>query len=160
MARKLKLTFTPGFVFVIHYFIRSIYQKIENTYFNRLNPDYFGSVLPTYIFLRPLLSKREKDLKNIMYIAVLLLLLRTLFSDKKSVAQIAKDAGESRLRVTQDKDEIPIHSKPVFKFSYEALIIKAQLFNRHFYSQNRICIQKYNFGPKNDGEKWSRKIYF
>ena len=78
---------------------------------------------------------------------------RTLFSDKKSVAQIAKDAGESRLRVTQDKDEIPIHSKPVFKFSFEALINKALLFNRRFYSQNGICIQKYNFWPKNDGEK-------
>ena len=29
-----------------------------------------------------------------------------------------------------------------------------------FYPQNGICIQKYNFWPKNDGEKWSRKIYF
>ena len=23
-----------------------------------------------------------------------------------------------------------------------------------------MCIQKYNFWPKNYGEKWSRKIYF
>ena len=29
-----------------------------------------------------------------------------------------------------------------------------------FYPQNGICIQKYNFWPKNDGEKWSSKIYF
>ena len=29
-----------------------------------------------------------------------------------------------------------------------------------FYPQNGICIQKYNFWPKNDGEKWSRNIYF
>ena len=74
-----------------------------------------------YNLLKPLLSKREKDKK---YIAVVVVVVefRTFFSDKKSVAQIAKDAGESRLRVTQDKDEIPIHSKPVFKFSFEALI--------------------------------------
>ena len=72
-----------------------------------------------YNLLKPLLSKREKDKK---YIAVVVVEFRTFFSDKKSVAQIAKDAGESRLRVTQDKDEIPIHSKPVFKFSFEALI--------------------------------------
>ena len=73
-----------------------------------------------YNLLKPLLSKREKDKK---YIAVVVVVeFRIFFSDKKSVAQIAKDAGESRLRVTQDKDEIPIHSKPVFKFSFEALI--------------------------------------
>ena len=29
-----------------------------------------------------------------------------------------------------------------------------------FHPQNGICIQKYNFWPKNDGEKWSRKKYF
>ena len=29
-----------------------------------------------------------------------------------------------------------------------------------FYPQNGICNQKYNFWPKNYGEKWSRKIYF
>ena len=29
-----------------------------------------------------------------------------------------------------------------------------------FYPQNGICIQKYNFWPKNDGEKWSRKNIF
>ena len=28
------------------------------------------------------------------------------------------------------------------------------------YPQNGICIQKYNFWPKNDGEKWSGKNYF
>ena len=96
--------------------------------------------------VRPLLSKREKDYN----IITLLLLLNSelFFSDKKSVAQIAKDAGESRLRVTQDKDEIPIHSKPVFKFSFEVLINKALLFNRRFYSQNGICIHQYNFWPK------------
>ena len=31
---------------------------------------------------------------------------------------------------------------------------------KRFYPQNGICIQKYHFWPKNDGEKWSRKIYF
>ena len=30
----------------------------------------------------------------------------------------------------------------------------------NFYPRNGICIQKYNFWPKNDGEKWSRKICF
>ena len=29
-----------------------------------------------------------------------------------------------------------------------------------FYPQNGICIQKYNFWSKTDGEKWSLKIYF
>jgi hypothetical protein len=29
-----------------------------------------------------------------------------------------------------------------------------------FYPQNGICNQKYNFWPKNDGEKWSRKYIF
>ena len=33
-------------------------------------------------------------------------------------------------------------------------------FIHRFYPQNGICVQKYNFWPKNDGEKWSRKIYF
>ena len=28
-----------------------------------------------------------------------------------------------------------------------------------FYPQNGICIKKYIFLPKNDGEKWSRKIF-
>ena len=76
-----------------------------------------------YNLLKPLLSKREKDKKYIAVVVVVVVVeFRIFFSDKKSVAQIAKDAGESRLRVTQDKDEIPIHSKPVFKFSFEALI--------------------------------------
>ena len=65
---------------------------------------------------------REKDKKYIAVVVVVVEFRTFFFSDKKSVAQIAKDAGESRLRVTQDKDEIPIHSKPVFKFSFEALI--------------------------------------
>ena len=30
----------------------------------------------------------------------------------------------------------------------------------HFYPQSGICVQKYNFWPKNDVEKWSRKSYF
>ena len=30
----------------------------------------------------------------------------------------------------------------------------------HFYPQNGICIPKYNFWPKNDGEKWSRNNIF
>ena len=30
----------------------------------------------------------------------------------------------------------------------------------HFYPQNGICNQKYNFWSKNDGEKWSRKNHF
>ena len=29
-----------------------------------------------------------------------------------------------------------------------------------FYPQNGIRIVNYNFWPKNDGEKWARKIYF
>ena len=29
-----------------------------------------------------------------------------------------------------------------------------------FYPLNGICTQKYHFWPKNDGEKWYRKIYF
>ena len=29
-----------------------------------------------------------------------------------------------------------------------------------FYPQDGICIQKYNFWPKNDGKKWSRKNIF
>ena len=30
----------------------------------------------------------------------------------------------------------------------------------YFYPHNGICIQKYKFWPKNDGEKWSRKNIF
>ena len=33
-------------------------------------------------------------------------------------------------------------------------------FIHQFYPQNGICIQKYNFCPKNDGEKWSTKNIF
>ena len=33
-------------------------------------------------------------------------------------------------------------------------------FIHRFYPQNGICNQKYHFWPKNDGEKWFRKIYF
>jgi hypothetical protein len=105
--------------------------------------------------------KQMREMLKENYIAVVAVVeFRTLFSDKKSVAQIAKDAGESRLRVTQDKDEIPIHSKPVFNFSFEALINKTLFFDRRFYSQNGICIQKYNYWPKNYDEKWSRKKIF
>ena len=28
------------------------------------------------------------------------------------------------------------------------------------HGQNAICIQNYHFGLKNEGEKWSTKIYF
>ena len=34
------------------------------------------------------------------------------------------------------------------------------LFNHIFYPQSGICVQKYIFWPKNDGEKWSKKNYF
>ena len=91
---------------------KQIWQDFHARFFLR-NPDYLGSVFSTYM------AKEGKNKEK--YITVVVE-FRTLFSDKKSVAQIAKDAGESRLRVTQDKDEIPIHSKPVFKFSSEALI--------------------------------------
>ena len=34
------------------------------------------------------------------------------------------------------------------------------LIHTSFFPQNGICIKNYNFWPKNDGEKWSRKNIF
>ena len=33
-------------------------------------------------------------------------------------------------------------------------------YTHSFYPQKGICVQKHNFWPKNDGEKWSRENYF
>ena len=45
------------------------------------------------------------------------------------------------------------------KFHFFLDISIIQLFNTPQYPQNGICKQKYNFWPKNDDEKWSRKIH-
>ena len=43
---------------------------------------------------------------------------------------------------------------------FESATLKKKIKKHRFYPQNGICLQKYNFWPNNDGEKWSRKNIF
>ena len=61
------------------------------------------------------------------------------------------------LRLVRAKNLVPVSPTIQVRTHWNVLL---DLFIHRFYPQNGICIQKYNFWPKNDGEKWSRKIYF
>ena len=55
---------------------------------------------------------------------------------------------------------VPKENKILLSIINSASLNLLDWFIHRVYLKNGICIQKYHFWPKNDGEKWSRKIYF
>ena len=51
------------------------------------------------------------------------------------------------------------HSIRISCFVYIVYHVLLEWFIHRFYPQNGIRLQKFHFWPKNDGEKWSRKIF-
>ena len=64
------------------------------------------------------------------------------------------------LRTKNKKDCLPKFASDLQPFLVIVWLYIITRFTRLIHTWNGICNQKYHFWPKNDGEKWSRKIYF
>ena len=85
-----------------------------------------------------------------------------------------KSAASWRIWSRRPQDSAPNTTRYCFRFRHQKCVLtnfcltkhficwfytQYELFIYRFYPQNWICIRNCHFWPKNDGEKWCRKIY-